>query len=139
MSAPPRPQFTGLSSATSPNGTAREGATLVLDFASPLGLLVLATSDITTASVIATFKMQVSNDETTWYDLKLPNNAANVATAAGTGAPVVTTLALSVPPSAFAAKFFRVVATLSGASTDPADLTAVVYQYIPQGYVQALL
>ena len=139
MSAPPRPQFTGLSSATSANGTARNGATLVLDFASPLGLLVLATSTITTSSVVATFKMQVSNDETTWYDLKLPSNTSNVATAAGTGVEVVTTLALTVPPSAFAAKFFRCVATLSGATTDPADLTEVTYQYIPQGYVQALL
>lgn len=133
MASPQRSQFTGLSLATSANGTVRNGATLNLDFSAPGALLVLASSEITTSSVAATFAMQVSNDGTTWYDVKLPSNTSNVATAAGTGAPVATTLALTVPSGVYAAKLFRCNAVLAGAATAAADKTSVVYQYVPQG------
>lgn len=138
MSSPQRPQYTGLSLATSANGSARNGASLPVDFTAPGALLVLAYSTITTASVVATFKMQASNDGTTWYDVKLVNNASNVDTAAGTGVAVETFLALDVPTSVYAAKLFRVVATLSGAATAAADKTSVTYQYVPQGKLVGL-
>lgn len=137
MASPPRPQYTGLSLATSANGTTRNGATLLMDFAAPGGLLILAHSEITTASVAATFTIQVSNDTTTWYDVKLNNNAANVATAAGTGSNVETNLALTVPPAVYAAKYIRCNAVLAGASTAAADKTSVTYQYVPQGKLSA--
>lgn len=124
---------TGLASATSDNGTARNGAALDTGKVEPGTLIALCTSTITTSSVIATFKLQGSLDASTWYDLKLPNNAANVATAAGTGSPVTTTLALGAPPGTSALKYFRVVATLSGATTDPADVTAVTYRHLKWG------
>ena len=133
MASPQRSQFVGLSLATSANGSARTGATLNIDFSAPGALLVLATSEITTSLVAATFTMQVSNDGTTWYDVKLPNNAAAVAPAAGTGSPVTTNLALTVPASVYAAKLFRCNAVLAGAVTVSADKTSVTYQYVPQG------
>ena len=138
MASPPRNQLAGLSLATSANGTTRSGATLSMDFTAPGGLLVLARSEITTASVVATFTLQVSTDTTTWYDVKLPNNAATVTTAAGTGSAVVTTLALTVPEGVYAAKFFRCNALLSGAATASADKTSVTYIYVPQGKLSAM-
>lgn len=139
MSSPPRSSIAALSLATSANGTAREGTSLVLDFSAPAGLVVLAHSEITTSSVIATFVLQVSVDGTTWYDLKLPNNAANVATAAGTGSNVETNIALSVPPGVYGARLFRCKATLSGAATAAADKTSVTYMYVPQGKLSACI
>lgn len=133
MASPQRPQFVGLSLATSANGVSRSGATLQVDFSAPGALIVLASSEITTSSVAATFTMQVSNDGSTWYDVKLPNNAAAVATAAGTGSAVTTNLALTVPASVYAAKLFRCNAVLAGAATASADKTSVTYQYVPQG------
>lgn len=137
MASPPRSQLAGLSLATSANGTTREGASLLMDFTAPGGLLILAHSEITTASVAATFTIQASNDASTWYDVKLPNNAAAVATAAGTGAPVSTNLALTVPEGVYAAKYIRCNAVLAGAATAAADKTSVTYQYVPQGKLSA--
>ena len=138
MASPPRNQLAGLSLLTSTVNTVRSGATLSMDFTAPGGLLVLARSEITTASVVATFTLQVSTDNSTWYDVKLPNNAATVTTAAGTGSAVVTTLALTVPEGVYAAKFFRCNAVLTGASTASVDKTSVTYIYVPQGKLSAM-
>ena len=138
MASPPRNQLTGLSLLTSTVNTVRTGATLTMDFTAPGGLLILARSEITTASVVATFTIQVSTDTSTWYDVKLPNNAAQVTTAAGTGSAVVTTLALTVPEGVYAAKFIRCNAVLTGASTNTADKTSVTYLYVPQGKLSAM-
>jgi len=128
MSIYKRFNIAGLASATSANGTEREGATLALDRVGNGGLSVLAVSAITTASVVATFKPQVSLDGTTWYDVKLPNNASNVSTAAGTGSAVTTRLALAIPEGGlFGWAYFRCNATLSGAATAGADTTQVSY------------
>lgn len=120
----------GLISDTSLNGTARNGAAMANNLAQPGTVSVLCVGSITTASVIATYKVQVSQDDSTYYDLKTLNNASNVATAAGTGSAVAHAFVLEVPYSACAWKFLRVVATLSGASTASADVTAVTYRYL---------
>lgn len=123
----------GLASATSANGTARNGATLDLSRVEPGTLVAVCQSSITTSSVVCTFKAQVSFDASTWYDLKSINNAANVATAAGTGSNVDTLLALEIPASASGWKFFRMVATLSGAATAAPDVTVVTYRWLKWG------
>ncbi len=122
-----RSNKTGLAAATSANGTARNGATLATADIDPRSLSVQTTSTIVTGSVHATYKPQVSMDASTWYDLKLPNNAANVTVTADA------TLALDVPSSVMGWMYFRIVATLSGASTASGDTTAVVYRYVQQG------
>lgn len=129
-----RTSLAALASATSTNGTDRNGTSLSLELADVRTLSVQAQANITTSLVVATFKLQVSMDNSTFFDLKLPNNAANVATAAGTGSEVVTRVALPALGEALGGwMYFRCVATLSGAATAAADLTAVTYRYVQPG------
>lgn len=111
-----------LASATSANGTARNGATLPLNFVHPGTLCLQVSVTIVTGSVVATIKHQVSQDGTTWYDLHNAENVAYVTIAA------TATVALAAPTATSAFKFYRAVATLSGASTASGDLTAVTYR-----------
>lgn len=113
---------TALASATSAQDAARNGATLDLGQVAPGTLVVQGTVTIVTGSVVATFKPQVSMDASTWYNLKLPNNAAAVTVAA------TENVALTIPAAASAFRYFRCVVTLSGASTAGGDLTAMVYR-----------
>lgn len=124
--ATPRPTMVGLASATSANGTARNGAELNMDTVHPGILCAVVGCTIVTGSVVATFSCQGSMDGTTWYDLKSSSNTANT-TFAATG-----TAALVVTPGAWAFPLFRVTATLSGAATAAGDLTVVNYQYVPK-------
>lgn len=119
-----------LASATSSNGSERTAsAPFSTTKAHPGSIVAQCVCSITTASVVATFKPQVSVDGSTWYDLKLSNNASNVASAAGTGSPVTTRLALDCS-AASAWPYFRCNATLSGAATAGADVTAVDVRYL---------
>lgn len=118
---------TALASATSADGVARTGATIPTNGIRPGSLCVECTATIVTGSVVATFKQQVSQDGTTWIDLKESNNPAHV-TLAATGS-----VALSVPPGAHGWEYFRVTATLSGAATAAGDLTVCKYRYRPYG------
>ena len=129
-----RQQKVGLALATSANGTGRNGAAISLAEVAAGSLSVIAYSTITTASVAATFQPQVSNDNSTWYDVKLVNNASAVATAVGTGVAVETFLALAMADLT-GWKFFRCKATLAGAATAAADKTQVDYQYRKFGSV----
>jgi hypothetical protein len=126
-----------LANATSANGTARNGNVLDLRKTEPGTVQVFCHSAITTSSVVATFKAQVCDDADpstgTWYDVKLPNNAANVATAAGTGSNVDTYVALGIAMAHGSAHWFRIVATLSGAATAGADTTDCTYKFLKFG------
>jgi hypothetical protein len=110
----------GLASATSANGVARNGTALPLELIAAGSLSVACTATIVTGSVVATFKPQVSNDNSTWYDVRLSNSAALVTVAASAS------LALQMADLS-GWKFFRMVATLSGAATAAGDLTQVDY------------
>jgi hypothetical protein len=112
----------GLASATSANGTARNGTSITLATVAAGSLSIAASATIVTGSVVATYKPQVSLDNSTWYDVKLSNNAANV-TLTASGDLALQLMDLS------GWKFFRVVATLSGAATAAGDLTSVNYVY----------
>lgn len=118
--------YVGLASATSADGVARNGASLIVGIVQPGSLSVAVDLTIVTGSVVGTFKPQVSMDGTTWYDVKLPNNAALVTSAA------TATLCVSIPDVS-GWKFFRCVATLSGASTAAGDLTALTYRFVRYG------
>lgn len=110
----------GLASATSANGTARNGTALPLELVAAGSLSVACVATIVTGSVVATFKPQVSNDNSTWYDVRLSNSAALVTVSASAS------LALQMADLS-GWKFFRMVATLSGAATAAGDLTQVDY------------
>jgi hypothetical protein len=122
--------FAALASDTSANGTARNGTALAVNLAHPGTISVLCAGSIDTSSVIATYKVQVSQDGSTYYDLKTLNNASSVATAAGTGSTVAHSFVLDVPVSASGWRYLRAVATLSGATTDPADVTSATVRYL---------
>jgi len=132
-----RPQVIALASATSTNGTARNGANLATEFAVPGTIAVVCSASITTSSVLATFKLQLSFDAgTTWVDFSGPvASDYTFATAAGTGSPVTTTKTLIFPSAATSAILCRVVATLSGASTAGADVTSATYCYSAAGSI----
>ena len=121
-----RRNTTGLASATSANGTARNGASMALGIVEPGTLSVACDVTIVSGSVVCTMVPQVSMDATTWYDLKPANNAAPVT------ASVTATLAISCPEASGWA-FFRMKMTLSGAATAAGDLTACTYRYVKYG------
>ena len=133
MAIQKRTATAALALATSANGTVRNGANLSSELFALGSLVCECTSQITTSSVVATFAVQGSVDGTTWYNIALVNNAANVSTAAGTGSAVTTTIALCVPGNASAYPLVRCNATLSGASTGSSDKTQVTYRYVQPG------
>jgi hypothetical protein len=125
-----RPTVLALSLATSTNGTVREGAALNTEPTSAGTISVFCSAAITTASVLATFKLQVSDNGTDWYDIA---HGASFATAAGTGTEVVTSKVLTFDVAAISWVQCRVVATLSGAGTNTADKTTATYHYVSRG------
>jgi hypothetical protein len=129
-----RPTVLALTLTTSTNGTAREGAALNTEPTSAGTISVFCSAAITTASVLATFKLQVSDNGTDWYDLA-GGTSSNVsfATAAGTGTEVVTSKVLTFDVAVISWVQCRVVATLSGATTVAADKTTATYHYVSRG------
>ena len=125
----PITSLTNLAVLTSPNGTARNGTTVQTNVVDPLSCVFLCTSAITTASVLATFKLQGTFNGTDYFDI----TGATWASAAGTGSAVTTRQSLSVPNGVHGFKGVRCVATLSGASTAAADTTLVLVNYNPMG------
>lgn len=124
----PAVEVVGLASATSSNGTARNGATLPTYQIEPGTLCIKCYANVKTASVLATFKVQVSDDNSTWYELIDGGTPVSEATATGTGSDVATYFAIYVPDvSGF--RSVRAVATLSGAATAAADVTKVDYKF----------
>lgn len=123
-------QLASLPTLTSLNGTARNGTAVVLNVVHPGTLSALCIGSTKTASVVATYKWQVSMDGSTYYDLKPMNNAASVTTSAGTGSDVAYAFVLDCPVSACGWKYIRPVATLSGASTAAEDVTSVTVRWL---------
>ena len=129
-----RPTVLALALTTSASGVAREGATLNTEPTSAGTISVFCSAAITTASVLATFKLQVSDDGTNWYDLS-GGTSSNVsfATAAGTGTEVITSKVLMFDVAVISWVQCRVVATLSGATPVSADKTTATYHYVSRG------
>lgn len=125
-----RASLATLASATSANGAARNGTAQPTNLMQPGSLLMECSATIVTGSVVATFKVQGSNDAATWFDLKGYANAAYTALAA-TG-----TVALEVPQAAQAYRYVRAVATLSGAATAGGDLTQVTTRWLRFGELE---
>ena len=104
------------------SGATRNGTMLPLQQVAAGSLSLLVETTIVTGSLVATFKPQVSLDNSTWYDVKPSNNAAFV-TFTATGSACLTL------PDLTGWNFFRVQATLTGASVSAGDLTAARYLY----------
>jgi hypothetical protein len=119
-----RRSLAALASATSAQDTARNGTALTTNQIHPGSLVAKVAVTIVTGSVVATFKWQVSDDNSTFYDLKLPNNAAEVTITA------TATRAIPAPDGVGSWKYVRPVITLSGAPTAAGDLTAVDCKFL---------
>ena len=77
-----------------------------------------------------TAKWQVSDDNSTWVDVKLPNNAANVVVVTGTGASVPGTVCLVAPDAVYGKRYSRVVCVSGvgvGDATD--DAASISYNW----------
>lgn len=114
-----------LASATSADGTARNGATLFMDGIMPGTLVADTTVTIVTGSVVETTTWQGSADGTTWVTIRSPENTAPTTITA------TATRALAAPLGLWGFPYGRVVMTLSGAATAAGDLTAGTYRYRP--------
>lgn len=62
-----------------------------------------------TNNLTLTAKWQVSDDNSTFVDVKMPNNAANVVVVTGTGSNVTDTICLVAPDAVYAKRYARVV------------------------------
>lgn len=112
---------------TSANGVARESSIVNITDTTKGTISFACSCALVTPSVTATFKLQVSDDTVTWYDVKAPNNASNVAlTASGA-------VALPLAGEYAGWGFVRAVATLAGAATAVGDTTTVGVRYVPFG------
>jgi hypothetical protein len=120
-------QAVGLASATSADGTPRNGTAIATVSVHPGTLMMECSATIVTGSVVATFDVQGSMDNTTFVPIRLPNNAALVTITA------TATRALPLPEAASVYPFLRAVATLSGAATAAGDLTAATFRYLKHG------
>lgn len=117
-----------LASATSANGTKRNGAAFMSSQVSPHGVSAFVQTTIVTGSVVNTVTWEVSNDNSTFYPLKQAQNPAEVTITATEAGRVI-----CCPREVMTWKFFRVCCTLSGAATAGGDLTAATYHFIAEG------
>lgn len=112
-------------------GTTTGGTALGTADIQPGTLSCLFTVLAETNTLTITGKFQVSDDNSTWYDLAGDaQNPANVAIATGTaGADTATTRVLPVPPSAVGWKYIR-AAVVNGVATGAAgDTYAFSFRY----------
>lgn len=83
-----------------------------------------------TNNLTLTAKWQVSDDNSTFVDVKMPNNAANVVVVTGTGSDVADTICLVAPDAVYAKRYARVV-VVSGVGVGDAtdDAASVSYNW----------
>jgi len=83
--------------------------------------------DIETSTITVTPSWQISHDGTTWEDVVLPNNAANVSLGTGTaGADAAITRNISAPDGVYGARYCRLALTpgvTTGAAVDTYDVS----------------
>jgi hypothetical protein len=86
---------------------------------------------VKTSSLTMTPSWQVSQDASTWLNVKSMTHATQVATAAGTGSTVTTTVVLDGPASLSGWKYARIIVTTAGATADGvADAYACSYSWM---------
>ncbi len=95
-------------------------------------LSALVTVKAETDTLTITAKWQVSNDASTWVDVALPNNAANVALATGTsGIDAAVTRAIMAPDAVYGWHYCRIAIVNGVATGAAADTYALSYCYLP--------
>lgn len=124
---------TSLNTGTAPQTNA--GPTLSMNAVAigTLSALVLMQAKVSTMTLEP--QWQVSNDGSTWYNAKVPNNAAAVVAVTGTGSSVSTTVSVAAPDSVYGFAYARcsVVSRVADA-VDSNDQYNVSYNYLKRGY-----
>jgi hypothetical protein len=81
-----------------------------------------------TSTLVITGKWQVSADNTTWVEVRSPNNPAYVALATGTSAATGDTV-IDAPAAVYGWKWVRFVVVNTVATGGTTDLYAISYSY----------
>lgn len=111
-------------------GTVNAGTVLATNTIAAGTLSALVTVDAETENLTLAAKWQVSDDNSTWYDMPPQNNAANVVLATGTsGADAAVSKVLPAPLGVLGWKYVR-CAVVSGAATGAAtDTYSIALHY----------
>ncbi len=116
-------QATGQVAAAGAAGTVFAGPSLNMSRVAPGTLMARCLATIATGSLTMTPSWQVSDDNSTWENVKVANNAANVAASA------TTTLHLEGPACLSGKKWARAVLTGAGATATTGDFSNFSYSY----------
>lgn len=122
-------QDTGDVAAAGVAGTVFAGPTLLMSKVQPGTLSARIKGTIATGSLTFTPSWQVSNDGSTWENLKMMNNAANVAFSA------TTTMHLEGPACLSSHRYVRAVLTGAGATATTGDFTRFSYDYLLNDFI----
>lgn len=86
--------------------------------------------DVETDTMTLAAKWQMSHDGSTWEDCAVPNNAANVTLATGTGgADATVTVNLSAPDAVYGARYARIALVNGVAEGNATDTYDVSYSF----------
>jgi len=107
------------------------GNTVLMNNVMPGTLSAKIVMAVKTSSMTMTPSWQVSEDNSTWVNAKGFNNPAYVATAAGTGSTVTTTIQLMGDMALSGHRYVRaIVTTASGTADGVADAYSCSYSWI---------
>jgi len=114
-------------------GSTTGGNALDCSTVEPGSLSCLFVVDAETNTLTLTGKFQVSNDNSTWYDLAGDaQNPANVVLATGTaGADAAVSRVLPVPPAALSWRYIRAAVVNGVIQGESVDTYAFTWQYRP--------
>ena len=111
-------------------GTTTAAGTLPVELMEPHSLSAEFLVDAETDTITISGIWQVSDDGSTWVDVKPENNAAIVVLATGTaGADAAVTVVLSAPPAVYGARFVRAAVRNAVATGAAADTYSIAYRY----------
>ena len=105
------------------------GKTITSDYVGS-GLSARCTVSARTNTTTISAKWQVSNDNSTWLDVKTANAAANVALVTGTGSDVAADVVIDAPAACLGWKYCRIQCYTAVSTADGTnDVAATSYNY----------
>ena len=126
----------GVTAVTGASGSTIAGPTLPMNDVAPGTGSARVYAQATTNTLTLTPKWQVSADGSTWLDVKLANNAANVTLVTGTGSAVAATIALAMPDACYGWLYSRVSLLTGGTTASTGDEYNIGYNYLARGWAR---
>lgn len=107
------------------------GAVINTNIVKPNTLIALVLASAKTNTTTITGKWQVSDDNSTYYDVVPQNNAARVAQVTGTGSAVASTVVYEAPNAILSFKYVRFAIITAVSTADGTDDGGTIsYRYI---------